>query len=252
MQIVHIHGFKCAGTTFERILQNNYSDILFIESEVGGKRLAFNKIPKDMINKYSALSSHLLAPSDINIFQFSLIRDPYKRLVSAWTYHKEIVGDINSSFREFVINYNNSLISNYQSKLLSKQKFDNTFKSGWEICIDFDFLFGESFFLGVVEKFDESMVVLENKLKMRDIDIDLSYPTIENSTSEHKSTNKIKNLQRLAYPSIDTDLWLYEKAILNLNMEIEKIKDFNKKLALYKKRCKECNWIKQKKTIHHI
>ena len=72
MKIIHIHGYKCAGTTLENILERNFSDLLLIESKHGGTRLFFDQIPKKMLQDYSAISSHLLAPSDTNIFQFSL------------------------------------------------------------------------------------------------------------------------------------------------------------------------------------
>lgn len=250
MKIIHIHGYKCAGTTLENILERNFSDLLLIESKHGGARLFFDQIPKKMLQDYSAISSHLLAPSDTNIFQFSLIRHPYDRLVSAWIYQR-ITKEVDSSFREYIKNYNSSKISNYQAKLLSKQNQTNSPQSGWEINLDFDFLFGDSFFLGVVDKFDESMVLLEEKMKKRGFELDLSYPSKANITSKVKKQN-IPDLSNFAYPSIDTDLWLYKKANHMLDIEIENTQDFDKKLSCFKERCKKSSFSDKKQSKQFI
>ena len=129
MKFIHIHGYKCAGTTFEKILQREFPDLLRIESKNSGQRLFYEQIP-DKLKTQSALTSHLLAPSDkVDCFQVSFIRDPYKRLVSAWRFQNKIAGNIECSLKEFINKYRASIISNYQTKLLSVQHKNNNFSS---------------------------------------------------------------------------------------------------------------------------
>jgi hypothetical protein len=252
MDIIHIHGFKCAGTTVEKILEREYSDLLKVESKNSGTRLFYDQIPKDLILA-SSISSHLLAPTEnLNCLQFSFIRDPYKRLVSAWKFQNGVVGNVKSTLKDYIKDYNSSLISNYQTKLLSIQRRSNKFSFGWEIDIDLDFLFGDNFFLGVVEKFDESMVLLEEKLKKRNINIDLSYPSKANTTKNVLKNSNPRDLSKLAYPCIDSDLWLYKKASENLDSEIEQMNSFDLKLKDYQKRCSESHYLDKKIKVNYL
>ena len=139
MELIHIHGFKCAGTTIEKILNREYEDLLLVESSDGGQRLFYNDIPKEILN-VKAISSHLLAPSrGRKALQICLIRDPIERLVSAWRFQSSVVKDIDDNLRQYILKYKNSILSNYQSKLLSFQKKSESFSSGWDIDLDFDF-----------------------------------------------------------------------------------------------------------------
>ena len=47
LDIIHIHGFKCAGTTFQNILLREYQKkLLLVESKKQGKRLFTNELLK--------------------------------------------------------------------------------------------------------------------------------------------------------------------------------------------------------------
>ena len=250
MDIIHIHGFKCAGTTLEKILFREYPDLLRVENSHGGKRLFYEDISPELLS-VGAISSHLLAPQkESSSLQISLIRDPYKRLVSAWKFQKNIVKDIDETFREHIDKYKNSVISNYQCKLLSLQNKGAHFNSGWNFNLDLDFIFGDSFFLGVVERFDESMVLLEHRLDKRGIQIDLSYPSIQNSTKDVKQKKELNDFSKFAYPSTDADTWLWKMANDKMDYQIRKIPSFNDKLKNYKERCE--NSIFPKKNLNVV
>ena len=237
MDLIHIHGYKCAGTTIEKVLLREYPDLLRIESENSGQRLFFDDIPSKFL-KVKAISSHLLSPQKNNsALQISLIRDPYERLISAWKFQNEVVAKDKSSFREFVLKYKSSILSNYQCKLLSTQEKSKNFSSGWEINIDLEFLFGPNFFLGCVERFDESMTLIEIMLKERGVVIDLSYPNIANSTKHIYGKRKIPDLKRFAYSSIDADNWLWKYTNKKMDSKIESITNFKKYLENFKERC---------------
>lgn len=252
MDIIHIHGFKCAGSTLEQILNREYPTMLRVESSNPGKRLFYDDIPKDLL-KTKAISSHLLAPNKKNkSLQVALIRDPLDRLASAWKFESEVNESFSGNFREFIKIYKNSILSNYQSKLLSIQSKGDHFASGWEIDFDLSYLFGSNFFVGTVERFDESMVLIEKRMLDRGLNIDLSYPNKKNTTSHVKKNYNKENLLRFAYSSIDLDLWLLKYTNNMIDKEISKYDDFDEKLKDFKKRCKTSKFAEKLSDVVHI
>ena len=247
VKIIHIHGFKCAGTTFEKTLLREFDDLLLIESKDSGRRLLFEEIPRNLLH-LSSISSHLLSPFyESDALQIALIRDPYKRLVSAWKFTRK-VENTNEKLKDFIGNYKNSMISNYQSKLLSVQTKSDLFNRGWNINLDLDFLFSKDFFVGLVERYDESMVIIEHRMKQRDVIVDLSYPQKANTTSNILPKKKIPDLRRFAYPSIDCDQWIWDLTNSKIDEEIKGIKSFDKKLQNFHERCKESKFIKKERS----
>lgn len=258
LDIIHIHGFKCAGTTFQNILAREYKKkLLLIESKESGKRLfARSLIESGEIRTYhKSISSHLLALSSdllpLSKINISFIRDPYKRIKSAWRFQFYKQKSTSDNFKNFLNRYKNSVLSNYQSKLLSVQKESTEFYSGWEFNVDLDIIFGDNFFLGVVEHFDESMVLLEDILKKQNINIDLSYPKVLNTTKDVKRKNEADFI-KFGYSSLDSDMWLHSKAIENLNSKIRKTENFEEKLQDYKKRCSQSKFIKGYNSVKYI
>ena len=258
LDIIHIHGFKCAGTTFQNILSREYQKkLLLVESKKQGKRLFADELlnSNELKPYHQSISSHLLAISDdlldLSKIGVSFIRHPYKRIMSAWRFQFYKQKTTSDNFKKFLDNYKGSLLSNYQSKLLSNQKKSTNFYSGWEFNVDLEILFGDDFFVGVVEHFDESMVVLEHLLQEKGISIDLSYPKVLNTTG-NLIKEKHANLLRYGYSAFDSDLWLHKIAIENLNSKIKNIDDFSKKLSDYKERCKSSRFIKRPQKVSYI
>ncbi len=249
MELIHIHGFKCAGTTLEQTLNREYEKLLLIESKDSGSRLFFQDIPKNLLSAQS-ISSHLLSPSKgSDALQISLIRDPYKRLISAWKFQKNVTKDTRLNFRDFLNDYNNSVISNYQSKLLSVQSKSNNYSNGWEINLDLEFLFGDSFFAGIVERYDESMVLIEERLKARGIKKDFSYPQKANTTKNIFPNMKIPNLRKFSFPSTDCDYWLWNLVNKKMDDEIKRIESFEEKLQDFNERCKNSKFLEKKGKV---
>ena len=253
MKLIHIHGFKCAGSTIEQILNREFPNLLKVESSKSGKRLFFEDIPIKLLNT-DAISSHLLSPSkDKEAIQISLLRNPLDRLISAWKFETKLVkscDDIN--LKDYIGNYKNSIVSNYQSKLLSFQDNNNHFASGWNINLDFDYLFSDNFFIGTVERFDESMVLIEQRLKRRAINIDMSYPSKTNTTTHLKKKIIKNNFERFAYPATDVDIWLLDLVNKKIDQEINSLPNFNKLLEDYRLRCKSSFFVKDYSEVNYI
>jgi hypothetical protein len=255
MKLIHIHGFKCAGSTLELILNREYPNLLKVESSKSGKRLFFDDIPSKLLDT-DAISSHLLSPTKgIEALQVSLLRNPLERIVSAWKFEtkgKKKLKESSLSLREYVENYKKSILSNYQSKLLSFQKKSDHFSCGWEIAFDLEYLFSQNFFIGTVERFDESMVLIEQRLKKKGIQIDMSYPSRQNTTQSIKSKYNQANLERFLYPASDVDTWLLNLTNRKIDQEINSIHNFEILLNDYKLRCKTSIFVKHYSEVNYI
>ena len=60
MKIVHLHGFKCAGSTFSWILQRMYGNkLLYVESKSGNERLSWDNVNSSLnMSEYLGITSH--------------------------------------------------------------------------------------------------------------------------------------------------------------------------------------------------
>ena len=256
--ILHLHGFKCAGSTLSWILEHNYKDkLLYVEPKVtklfgGLSRLHWDHLPVHVKKQYSSFSSHNIALPFSNLGDFKVIicfiRDPLERLFSAYNFlkHKQKIYPDDFSFTQYLVKCLESPIpnQNYLSRLLANQDqsiYDNSL-SGWE-SIDYDFstLTGEpSIFIGIVEEFDRSMLYLEFLLNdMSDKKFDFSYPAAVNSSSQKISNYKFSSEENELVALLSkSDMLLYEqsqdhlKSLLDATLKRDDIYDFHQ-------RCKE-------------
>jgi len=255
MKLIHIHGYKCAGSTVEQILNRECPNLLKVESSESGKRLFYEDIPSNLLNT-DAISSHLLSPlKGVEALQISLIRNPLDRIVSAWKFETKVVQGSkkdNITLRGYIENYKKSLVSNYQSKLLSFQEKSDHFSSGWSVSFDLDYLFSENFFIGTVDRFDESMVLIENRLKKRGVEIDMSYPSKQNTTSHIKNKINVNNLERFIYPAADSDIWLLKYTNKKIDQEINSINNFEILMENFRLRCKTSSFVESHSDVIYI
>lgn len=249
MLIVHLHAFKCAGSTFSWILEKNFpGSVLYVESKNPSKRLKWSKAKDMLANKshIKAITSHLLEcppVSTTNAYLIvELIRDPIDRYLSAFRFQKK-VGQIqpDTTFVQYLQAHRNTIRSNFISRHLSPQSFDSVEgkQRGWKLntkSIDLD---RNDLFVGTVERFDESMVLLEISLQSQGLTIDLSYPQVQNKSSEDPSENS-------AFDGIPDDLLreltcedmnLVAKVNEYLDKEIASISNFADLLQDYRTRC---------------
>ena len=96
------------------------------------------------------------------------------------------------------------------------------------------------------------MVIIEERLKDRNININLSYPNKTNTTSNYKKDHNIKNIDKFSYPAIDMDLWLIKKVNNMMDIEIDKISNFDEKLSNYHERCKQSTYVAKKSNVIYI
>ena len=131
IEIGFLHIFKCGGTTVNWILEKNArKKCLFLEAKMGerlSRKDVIHAIEEHFPAGLKAISSHNI-DSDVIIktkFPLTFIRDPLKRMWSAYTFEK-FQQKINSqeTFLEF-----SSKNANFQTRVLGQEKMNP-----FEIC----------------------------------------------------------------------------------------------------------------------
>lgn len=242
VKIVHLHGFKCAGTTFIWILEKIYgSKLLYVEKRGGKERLFWKDLQEacNLLN-YNAITSHTLEFPRIqaNDYLFvEFVREPLSRIKSAYNFQIK-VGDIkpNLLFNEYVKQSIGTTRDNFMSRRLSTQ---SNSQSIWSLDKNIIELNQANLFVGLVEKFDESLVLLEELLlKSYDLKLDLSYPKAQNKSIKNDLVgNKYSISEDVLNKVTQKDFLLYDRVRKDIDAKISLTVNFNKKHAEFKERC---------------
>ncbi len=263
--LVHFHIFKNAGTTIEWILKKNFSkEFVRKDKDDPSGILTINDI-RNILKEdenIKAISSHqirfpLPKNENINFHPIIFIRHPIDRIFSIYSFQRRRTDTDRPGVRKAkelnlndYIKWNYSLkkfmpMRNFQVLYLSDKSVKSTVdENDYKIALQ---RMKEIKMMGIVERFDESLLVAEEYLRKYFPNIDLSYKS-QNISSERKGNlqERIKDdFKRLDKDTIDEifeknnyDLMLYEKAKDELNSRIQRIENFEKKLNDFKKRCK--------------
>jgi hypothetical protein len=168
------------------------------------------------------------------------LRNPADRLISAYEFQKATgtlkPGDIN--FRSFLNRLRNSSVANYQTRLLSSQSWDGIGqRKGWDInpwSIDLE---AENLFLGTVELFDESMILLEKWLMDRGVEFDASYQSAANISNKKNNSKEKVNSELIYQDMIEVDQILWEKVSDQVSRNFSRLSSFETELSNFKLRC---------------
>ncbi|HIQ28625.1 MAG TPA: hypothetical protein EYH42_09025, partial [Sulfurovum sp.] len=263
--IVHVHIFKNAGSSFDDTLLANFKNDFVDHREDhlirNDKNFLTNYLKKN--DHVQAFSSHSIFHkpknfADIQLHTAYFLRHPVERIKSAYSFEKkqpakDSLGAKKAkelNFQEYVAwrmqDDVPATIRNLQTIFLAgdgphpkhmEKKFELALKN-----------LNDSPLIGIVDRYDESMVVFEEYLKQFFPKIDLAYirknitDTNITASVEEKVDSILKQfdepLQKLVKEKNAFDLELYEKANILLDEKIEKINDFEKKLQDFKARCK--------------
>jgi hypothetical protein len=259
--IVHAHIFKNAGSTFEWSLNRNLRkkfEIIRKKPSLWNDSNELNRII-DNNRQLTAISAHWVNLNHINDWQFDvipylLLRNPLERIKSVYNFEKtQYENETKSakmakkySFAEYVEwsmgNPRHFVLQNYQTRFLSGDLVGEISEQTLNSALRQTTLIPT---IGCVDKYDESMVVLEEALIKEDYHLDLSYVR-RNSSQDTQLTvqDKISMLRtELAglYHDIENDnkydQILYQNAQENLSTQINQIKDFDQKLDEFRDRC---------------
>ena len=266
--IVHNHMFKNAGTTFDWALQkcfcNGFVDHRDDQSmEKGAEYLSSFICENEHITALS--SHHLKFPlpqiEDVTFFHAMLLRHPIDRIGSVYAFEKKQESDTPNAMMAKKLDYNGyvkwsmqndtpATIRNFQTckcidapvlRSLCRGLTDHEYKLAADRVTGCELL-------GVVDMFDESMVLFEEYLRPYFPEIDLSYTpqNISSGRASDLSVRVCKVLEELEADVIDFvflknyyDLKLYMHAVEVLKKKIKDIPDFSKRLVDFRKRCEK-------------
>jgi len=261
---LHFHIFKNAGTTIDWILEKNFGkQFATLDQKKPGEILSWEEVLThiDGQKDVKAFSSHqirfpLPQSDDYNFLQMIFIREPIDRAFSIYNFNKrrkdgDAIGVIKAkelSLADYIRwnleNKKHMTMKNFQVLYLSHR--DNTSEVNQN---DFDTAlsnFKKSPVIGLVDRLDESLVVSEEELRKNFDDIDLSY--VKQNVSPDREADLSKRLEKKAAEIGDKlmneltahnsfDSKLYSSAKDELELRINKINDFETKLADFKNRC---------------
>ena len=201
--------------------------------------LDWEQIKQNMaLTKLRAVSSHSLRiPESIpkGYMFVAFVRNPSERLISAWKFQTNVQKISNVSFSSYLKNHSDA--KNVQSLFLYNAKISDGLSIKEIGNQSFElFRHRPNVFLGVVERYDESMTVLEKLLSLNLLTVDLSYPRILNKNTEAQF--QMKPDATVPDDYIRLDEALHKFANFHLDLQISLIPNFADLLRDFRARCK--------------
>ena len=263
--IVHNHIFKNAGTTIDWALAKNFGTTFVDHREDHLMRQGASYLgPYLSENRHiKALSSHHLAmplPELVGVrtMMVMMFRDPLERVTSVYKFeraqelssHPGVIHAKKYAFGEYIVwrmrpDVGPTIRNFHVRKTLPSKKISQVVISNQDMLEAKQFVKSVEL-LGLVERFDESMVLFEESLKRTFPSIDFSY--VAQNVGQEASEKKELRLERLK-TEIGDEIF---ELLLNNNLQdlqllafveevfvsrISKVKDFAGKLANFRARC---------------
>lgn len=261
--ILHAHIFKNAGSTFDWSLERNFSagfvdhrdDIKMINGKLNYLRRFLEDNPDTV-----AVSSHRVhfRVQDVDGFRFFpvyFLRDPIERVRSVYNFEKKQTGvDTKGSrmakelsFKDFIEWYmrpdSPATIRNSQTIYCAGTGLQETAKS---IDLALEFI-KHNRMTGIVDMYDETMVLFEEFLRDQFPAIDLSY-VIRNVTQDRtdistdekraKILDELGEVGETLMTHNQNDITLYKRGKELLQQRVAGVTDFDAKLRDFRERCR--------------
>jgi len=263
--ISHGHIFKNAGSSLDWSLERNFSKNFMDHRDDVPMRRRGGEFLAEYLNEREnviAISSHhmcfpSLPYSNIKIIPLYILRHPIERIMSVYNFEKKQDADTpgaiaakKHTFREYVSwrmePEVNITIRDYQCIYLSGFHTRRPELGLNRIILDKAIQnLHDSFCVGIVDRYDESMVVFEHHLKKYFPKIDLAYVRqnitdksgLEKKEKIDKIIHELGDLASTVFDSNAADMLLYNQAVQLLNDKIKAIPEFERKLQGFKQRC---------------
>ena len=265
--LAHGHIFKNAGTTLDWSLQRSFGDGFLDHREDQRMREEGASLVLELLEQQpelKALSSHHLcwplpASAEISISPVFMLRHPLARLQSVYQFEKRqeadtpgankasqvgfrdytawrMQEDVGRTVRNYQVSYLGGVRRSVRDRRINHQIMSLAMQTVTEQLV------------GVVERYDESMVVFEYDLAEAFPGLDLSYlpQNQTQSLSEQSPDTVIANtlaelgdLQQEVLDKNALDMALYQLARQRLQERINGIADFKERLKAFRARCRE-------------
>jgi hypothetical protein len=267
--ILHGHIFKNAGTSFDWSLERNFGAGFLDHRDDKSIRQRRGRHLKELLKadaELTAISSHHMClpptnPEGVHFEQAYLLRHPIERIASVYAFEREQAADTPGARAAKVMDFADYVswrmepkvartIRDYQSFYLAGLPVDERRKplseSSYEAALE---NLNTTACIGVVDRYDESMVVFEAALARYFPDIDLAYVRQNASRKlwRRKKTmagkiddvlQQLGDLKELVRANNIHDASLYQAANDKLDEAVSSIADFDQRLANFQRRCK--------------
>jgi len=252
--LVHAHMFKNAGTTFDWSLQRSFSEAFLDHRDddsmrKGAKFLGpFLRQEKEL----KAISSHWITfpvpeLDDIDIRLALLFRDPIERIRSVYNFERrqepaETPGAKMAKELEFVEYVKWRLqsapgpaIKNFHTRYCSGDYFGENLEAMYEASVA---TIRSTPLVGLVHRYEESMVLFEHHLQQTFPDLDLSWQR-KNTTEgnlpslterRQRVERELESIMDLVLESNRFDIQLYEEVEKQFERSLSRIPDLKLKL----------------------
>jgi len=266
--LLHGHIFKNAGTTLDWSLARSFGDSFLDHRRDDLMRQHGAAHLVDTLHsspELRAVSSHHMPQmpaeaGECRFFRLYLLRHPILRVRSVYEFEREQDAETpgaraakEKDLKEYVdwrMQRNvGPTVRNFQCRYLAGR-----FSPGKGKLTDLEYFTAaaralqEVEFIGVVEMYDESMVMAERLLRPLFPDIDLAHvPQNVSRSGKDKRTpeeklarlsSKLGELQKTLLDNNSYDLALYQMALARLEAEISDYKGFRKAMVSFQRRCK--------------
>ncbi len=205
--IFFCHIPKTAGTTFNFILRKNFGNTVLAAKPRISDLYTDNdfRLDRKIFTKINVVSGHGVRPYEQyqakGIKWVTFLRDPLETLVSLYvhqfTSNNKIHEKFNIPFNEWLEKFGRA---NRQTKWICGEE---NLEKAIQILSKFSFV-------GIVEKFDESMLLMKKELDIKDLEINYEKKMMGRDNSLKKSILKsCEEFKELIEPRIELDLKLY-------------------------------------------
>lgn len=246
--LLHLHGFKCAGTTLIWSLERaTDGQLAYLESDQPSRRLPWQRVQEhlDTLEQQPlAITSHLVSlppQHELAVVKVAFLRWPLSRLISAYRFETVVQGKHKDlSFDDYLRRNCRGVLSNYQTRHLSpQQEQDWQVRRGWSARPELIDLERADLFVGIVERYDQSVVALEYAMEQLGEPWDLAYPRAMNQSSSNPDNDgeMAKLHEQLVLEATELDEVLYRRAEARLDERIKAITDFESRLQSFRQRC---------------
>jgi hypothetical protein len=241
--LAHHHGFKCAGSTVVHLLNRNWpGKVLHIEGRTADRRIHCSQVATFLgQNDHPALTSHVLTMppvgGEIAAVHFGLIRDPIQRLLSAYHFapqERQLGG-----FLEFVAAHAHYACEFHARHLARQQVGENGVydrAADWRANASAVPIGAPGVLIGLVERFEDSMFLLEQRLAKAGCRFDGSVGERQNVgkgsglSLDDAAVARLRDSNRLDYE-------LYARAEAELDRELAVVDPGGTGRAAHRKRC---------------
>jgi len=226
--------FKNAGTSVDRLLRESYGDNWRNYDKDKPAALITSDEIRDYIQAHpelKALSSHQIVPPvpvcNIDIFPIVFIRDPIQRIKSAWLFEwkkqpglEQPKGPLSDYIAERFRPGSGNVIRDFQVSRLSNTEFDaasndDDLHENDKLAAAVAFLRSIPFF-GLVERFDESLALLE--VNAAADYPDLSYKRYQENVTSDPSVSQNDNFDQFKAEIGDE---LFDQVLLRNRLDLQ-------------------------------